>query len=149
MSYEAIRIWCGKFGLEFAKRLRRNHQGHGDTFYLDDVFVKIQGKQHYLWRAVDRDSEVVDVFLQSRRDGNAAKRCFKRLIGVHGSELRRIVTDKLRMRRFNSVNQAQSFLSAHAAIYILFNLGRHLISANHYQFFRQRVFTSWKKAAVL
>ena len=57
----------------------RNHQGYGDTFHIE-VFVKIQGKQHYLWRAVDQDGEVVDVFLQSRRDGNAAKRFFKRLI---------------------------------------------------------------------
>ena len=64
--------------------------------YIDEVFVKIQGEQHYLWRAVDQDGEVVDVLLQSRREGNAAKRFFKRLISVHGSEPRRIVTDKLR-----------------------------------------------------
>jgi len=187
VSYEAIRLWCVKFGPEITKRLRRNHQGYGDTLYIDEVFVKIQGKQYYLWRAVDQDGEVVDVFLQSRRDGNAAKRFFKRLIRVHGSELRRIVTDKLRsygvahrelmsdvvhdtaqyannraelshqptrvrergMRRFKSACQAQSFLSTHAATYNLFNLGRHLVSANHYQFFRQRAFTSWKKAAAL
>lgn len=46
----------------------------------DEVFVKIKSKQDNLWRAVDQDGEVVDVFLQSRRDGNAAKRYFKRLI---------------------------------------------------------------------
>ena len=44
----------------------------GDTFFIDEVFVKTQGKQHYLWRAVDQDGEVVDVFLQARRDGKAA-----------------------------------------------------------------------------
>ena len=66
VSYEAIRLWCAKFGPEFTKRLRRNHQGYGDTFYIDEVFVKIQGKQHYPWRAVDQDGEVVDVFLQLR-----------------------------------------------------------------------------------
>ena len=48
-----------------------------DTFYIDEVFVKIQGKQHYLWRAVNQDGEVDDVFLQQRRDGKAAKRFFK------------------------------------------------------------------------
>jgi putative transposase len=58
--------------------------------------VKINGKQHYLWRAVDQDGEVVDVFLQSRRDGRAAKRFFKRLLRSHGGEPRKIVTDKLR-----------------------------------------------------
>ena len=64
VSYEAIRLWCNKFGPRFARRLRRKHQGYGDTFFIDEVFVKIQGKQHYLWRAVDQDGEVVDVFLQ-------------------------------------------------------------------------------------
>jgi len=96
VRYDAIRLWCAEFGPEFAKRLRRKHQGYGDTFYIDEVFVKIQGKQHYLWRAVDQDGEVVDVFLQARRDGNAAKQFFKRLIRVHGNTPRKIVTDKLR-----------------------------------------------------
>ena len=61
-----------------------------------EVFVKINGKQHYLWRAVDQDGEVIDVFLQSRRDGAAAKRFFKRLLREQGEEPREIVTDKLR-----------------------------------------------------
>jgi putative transposase len=51
------------------------------------------------------------------------------------------------MRQFKSAGQAQRFLYTHAAIYNLFNLGRHLISANHYQYFRQRAFTSWEKAS--
>ena len=58
--------------------------------------MKIQGKQHYLWRAADQDGEVVDVFLQKRRDGKAAKRFVKRLLRKHKGEPRRIVTDKLR-----------------------------------------------------
>jgi putative transposase len=49
--------------------LKRKHRGFGDTFYIDEVFVKINGKQHYLWRAVDQDGEVVDVYLQAKRDG--------------------------------------------------------------------------------
>jgi putative transposase len=57
--------------------------------------VKIRGRQCYLWRAVDQDGEVVDVLLQARRDGNAAKRFFSRLLKKHGHEPRRIVTDKL------------------------------------------------------
>jgi len=96
VSYEAIRLWCNKFGSKYAQRLRRRHQGYGDTFFIDEVFVKIQGKQHYLWRAVDQDGEVVDVFLQKRRDGKAAKRFFKRLLRTHKGEPRKIVTDKLR-----------------------------------------------------
>ena len=96
VSYESIRLWCNKFGPKYARRLKKSHQGYGDTFFIDEVFVKIDGKQHYLWRAVDQDGEVVDVFLQCRRDGNAAKRFFKRLLKTHRDEPRKIVTDKLR-----------------------------------------------------
>jgi len=96
VSYESIRLWCNKFGPAYSRRLKRRHHGYGDTFYIDEVFVKIGGKQHYLWRAVDQDGEVVDVFLQKRRNGAAAKRFFKRLLKVHRKEPRKIVTDKLR-----------------------------------------------------
>jgi putative transposase len=96
VSYESIRLWCIKFGPKYTRRLKGKHRGYGDTFFLDEVFVKINGKQHYLWRAVDQDGEVVDVYLQARRDGAAAKRFFKRLLRNHGGEPRKIVTDKLR-----------------------------------------------------
>ena len=187
VSYEAIRLWCNKFGPWYAKRLKRRHQGFGDTCFIDEVFVKIRGKQQYLWRAVDQDGEVVDVLLQTRRDGEAAKRFFKRLLNRHGGEPRKIVTDKLRsygvaqkeliadaihdtsqyannraelshqptrvrergMRRFKSKLQAQRFLSVHAAVYNLFNLGRHLVSAEHYRSLRQNALVSWINATTV
>ena len=96
VSREAIRLWCIKFGSLYARRLKRKHRGYGDTFYIDEVFIKINGKQHYLWRAVDQDGEVFDVYLQAKRDGTAAKRFFKRLLRNNGGESRKIVTDKLR-----------------------------------------------------
>ena len=96
VNYEAIRLWCIKFGSKYSRKLKQNHSGFGDTFYLDEVFVRIGGEQHYLWRAVDQDGEVVDIFLQRRRNGVAAKRFFKRLLKSHQSEPRKIVTDKLR-----------------------------------------------------
>ncbi len=96
VSRQAIRLWCIKFGAIYARRLKRKHRGYGDTFYIDEGFVKINGKQHYLWRAVDQNGEVVDVYLQAKRDGAAAKRFLKRLMGNHGGEPRKIVTDKLR-----------------------------------------------------
>ena len=96
VSYETIRLWCIKFGARYARRLKRKHQGYGDTFYIDEVFVKINSKQHYLWRAIDQDGEVVDVYLQEKRDGATAKRFFRRLLRSHGEEPRKIVTDKLR-----------------------------------------------------
>jgi putative transposase len=76
VSREVIRLWCIKFGAIYARRLKRKNRGYGGTFYIDEVFIKINGKQHYLWRAVDQDGEVVDVYLQARRDGAAAKRFF-------------------------------------------------------------------------
>jgi putative transposase len=96
VSREAIRLWCIKFGAIYTRRLKRKHRGYGDTFFIDEVFVKINGKQHYLWRAVDQDGEVVDVYLQGKRDSAATKRFFKRLLRSHGDEPRKIVTDKLR-----------------------------------------------------
>ena len=58
--------------------------------------IQITGKQHYLWRAVDQDGDVVDVYLQAKRNGTAAKRFFRRLLRSHKGEPRKIVTDKLR-----------------------------------------------------
>lgn len=95
VSREAIRLWCIKFGAIYTRRFKRKHRGYGDTFYIDEVFVKINGKQHYLWRVVDQDGEVVDVYLQAKRDGTTAKRFFRRLLRCHGSKPRKIVTDKL------------------------------------------------------
>ncbi len=73
VSCESIRLWINKFGPEFTRRLRCRYPGFGDTYFLDEVFVKIGGKQHYLWRAVDQDGEIVDVYLQERRNATAAK----------------------------------------------------------------------------
>ena len=184
VSRESIRLWCIKFGAIYTRRLKRKHRGYGDTFFIDEVFVKINGTQHYLWRAVDQDGEVVDVYLQAKRNGAAAKRFFKRLIRSYKGEPRKIVTDKLRsygvahrelipdvihstqqyennraeqsheatrvrervMRRFKSLGQAQRFLGTHAAVANLFNLGRHLVRAQHYRDLRMSAFADWGMA---
>jgi putative transposase len=96
VSYEAIRLWCNKFGPRYADKLKRKHQGYGDAFFIDEDFVRIGGVQHYLWRAVDQDGDIVDVYLQKRRDGAAAKRFFKRILKRHRDDPTKIVTDKLR-----------------------------------------------------
>jgi putative transposase len=54
VSYESIRLWCTKFGRLYARRRKRSHRGFGDSFYLDEVLIKIKGQQHSLWRAVDQ-----------------------------------------------------------------------------------------------
>jgi putative transposase len=61
ISRKAIRLWRIKFGAIYTRRLKRKYLGYGGTFFIDEVFVKINGTQHYLWRAVDRDGEAVDV----------------------------------------------------------------------------------------
>ncbi len=96
VSYETVRRWCKKFGEDFAKRLRRRRPQPGDKWYLDEVFIRIGGVQHYLWRAVDQDGVVLDILVQPRRDGNAAKRFFRRLLKGLQYVPRVIVTDKLR-----------------------------------------------------
>jgi len=95
VSYEAIRLWCIKFGPAYARKLKQKHGGFDDTFYLDEVFIKINGKQHYLWRAIDQDEEIVDVFVQSRRNSGAARQFLKRLLRSNSGPPRTIVTDKL------------------------------------------------------
>jgi putative transposase len=95
VTHESIRLWCNKFGPQYAHRLRRRHRGYGDTVFIDEVFVRIGGRQRYLWRAVDQDGEVVDVLLQTRRDAAAAGRLFRHVLAHHGGEPRTIVTDKL------------------------------------------------------
>src|ERR1700749_3575364 len=96
VSHETVRRWCKKFAASFADRLRWRRPRPGDKWYMDEVFIRIQGVQHYLWRAVDQDGVVLDILVQARRDGQAAERFFKRLLtGLH-YEPRVIVTDKLR-----------------------------------------------------
>ena len=56
VSRESIRLWSIKFGAIYTRRLKRKHGDYGDTFFIDEVFVKINGKQRYLWRAVDQES---------------------------------------------------------------------------------------------
>ena len=68
----------------------------GDTWYLDELFVTMQGRRHYLWRAVDQDGDVIDNLVQSRRDRRAAARFFRTLLKGQGRAPRRLVTDKLR-----------------------------------------------------
>jgi putative transposase len=96
VSYETVRRWCQKFAASFADRLRRSRSRPGDKWHMDEVFIRIHGVQHYLWRAVDQDGVVLDILVQSRRDAQAAKRFFKRLLTSLQYEPRVIVTDKLR-----------------------------------------------------
>ncbi|MEV0694755.1 IS6 family transposase [Streptomyces sp. NPDC050388] len=95
VSYETIHQWTRRFGLAYANALRRCRPKPGDTWHLDEVFVKIQGRQRYLWRAVDADGKVLDILVQSKRD-TAAARCFFRKLMKKTRSVPRVVTDQLR-----------------------------------------------------
>ncbi len=96
VSHEAVRQWTRKFGAQYARALVRRRGRLGDVWYLDELFVKIRGQRHYLWRAVDEDGDVIDILVQSRRDRHGAKRFFRKLLKGQGAKPRRLVTDKLR-----------------------------------------------------
>jgi len=61
VSHETIRAWCQKFGHTYANGLRRRRPRPGGKWHLDEVFIKIPGKIHYLWWAVDQDGAVLDI----------------------------------------------------------------------------------------
>ena len=74
MTYETVRVWVARFGPLIARRLRRRRGRPSSVWHLDEMFVKIGGRQMYFWRAVDSEGEVLDMLVQSRRDKRAALR---------------------------------------------------------------------------
>ena len=95
VTYETIRHWCRTFGPDYARRLRHRPGRLGDTWYLDELFVNVQGRRQYLWRAVDQDGDVIDILVQSRRNRRAATCFFRKLLKAQGRVPRRVITDKL------------------------------------------------------
>ncbi len=95
VTYETIRQWCRRFGQTYANQLRRRRPHPGDKWHLDEVFLKIGGQRHYLWRAVDQDGNVLDILVQSRRNKAAATKFFRKLLKGCTYVPRVIITDKL------------------------------------------------------
>jgi putative transposase len=97
LTYEAVRYWCRKFGQHYANPLRHRRPRPGDKWHLDEVFLTINGARHYLWRAVDvdQDGQVLDILVQGRRDREAAKQFFRKLLKGLTYVPRVIITDKL------------------------------------------------------
>ena len=95
VSHETVRQWGLKFGQAFANRIRRRLPRAGDKWHLDEAAVKIAGRKHWLWRAVDQDGIVLDILVQSRRDKGAAKRLLRKLLKRRCRAPRVMITDKL------------------------------------------------------
>ena len=96
VTYETIRQWCLTFGADYARTLRHRRGQQGNTWHLDELFVTLNGRLQYLWRAVDEDGDVLDILVQSRRNCCAAVRFFRKLLKRQGYVPRRLITDKLR-----------------------------------------------------
>jgi putative transposase len=114
ISHETVRQWCAKFGQIYANALRRRRPRPGDKWHLDEVFITINGKTHYLWRAVDQHGTVLDILVTSRRDTKAVIRFFRKLLTGLQYVPRVLITDKLgsyqaaRRRVLRSVEHRQS-----------------------------------------
>ncbi len=102
VSYETIRYWWNRFGPLFAAEIRNRRIRHGSyslwRWHLDEVFVRINGETHYLWRAVDHEGEVLEVYATKRRDREAALEFLKRTMKRYGRPAT-IVTDRLQSYR--------------------------------------------------
>jgi len=85
VSYEAIRLWCRKFGSACAAGLRRRRRPAAGKWHVDEVQLKIKGKKHWLWRAVDSDGLVLDILVQERRNQEAAERFLRRVLDGGGT----------------------------------------------------------------
>ena len=180
VSREAIRLWINRVGRHFAACIRRDRPAPRDKWHMDEVVIIIQGKNHWLWRAIDADGNPLDILVQPRRNAKAAMRFLRRLIARFGPP-RVVITDKLRsylkpihalapdadhrahkglnnaievshrpsrkrekmFGRFKSPRQAQSFLSAHDQINLIFRPRRHKLSAASYRHARSDAFSFW------
>ena len=111
ICHETVRLWWNRFGPMFAGEIRKRRIHHRSyslwRWHLDEVFVRINGETHYLWRAVDHEGEVLEVFATKRRDRKAALNFLKRAMKRYGRP-RAIVTDRLRSYRaaMNAIGNA-------------------------------------------
>ena len=96
VSYETIRDWGLRFGRMSATEIKSPRPQPADTCYMDEVFIRIGGKLHYLWRAVDQHGVVLDILVQDRRNATAAKRFFKRLLAGLKFKPSRIIMNGLK-----------------------------------------------------
>ena len=100
ISHETVRFWWNRFGPMFAAEIRRKRIDRMRAFsnlrwHVDELFVKINGETHYLWRAIDHEGEVLESFVTKKRDKKAALKFLKKAMRKHGRS-DALVTDKLR-----------------------------------------------------
>jgi putative transposase len=158
VSYEAIRLWCRKFGPLLASELRRRRPRRGDKWFLDEVALTMNKRRYWLWRAVDEEGTVLDILVQSRRDQFAAERFlqrvleaedYKRLNNRAENSHRPVRKRERAMQRFKSPEQAQRFLETFSTVCNHFRPRRHRISAGRYRQVMRERFQQWHEIASL
>lgn len=134
VSYETTRLWRNRFGPEIAKELGNLQTAKGCIsrwrFHIDEVYVRIDGIQHYLWRAADHEGEVIDCVVTKKRDRKAAFKLLRKLLkrGMSPSE---IMTDKL--KSYGAALRDLDYSGDHVS-----DKGRNNRTENSHQPFRRR-----------
>jgi putative transposase len=136
ISHETVRFWWNRFGPMFAAEIRKRRVAHMRAYpqwrwHLDEVFVKVNGKLCYLWRAVDHEGEVLEAVVTARRDKAAALKLLTRIM----------------MQRFRSLKTLQKFSSVHAQVHNQFNQERHLVTRQVYKQRRSAALAEWRALA--
>ena len=150
VSYETVRRWRIRFGPVYANRLRKRSGPGGDQWFVDEVFIRIGGQQHYLFRAVDQDGQILDILIQKGRNKEAAARFFRRLLKQQCQAPRRLVTDKLssyapahREVMPNTVHDMSQYANNRAEL--SHEPTRHRLRAKNYRLFRTEAFDVYQQ----
>ena len=148
--YETVRRWVLKFGLQFARNLRARRPRPSGQWHLDEMVVSIGGNRHWLRRAVDREGEVLDLLVQSRRDMCFSARHEQGLRQNNSAENSHqpVRRRERKIQGFKSPGSAQRFLSIHAAVHNTFNLQCHFVSRRTLRLFRAEAAQAWQNATV-
>ena len=133
ISYETVRAWWNLFGPMFANEIKKKRSASMQRlpqwrWHLDEVFVRINGETYYLWRAVDHEGEVLEVFVTKKRDRKAALRFLKKAM-------------------FRSAKSLQKFAAVHASVQNHYNQQRHLYSRKNFKLNRSAALTEWRQLA--
>ncbi len=173
VCHESVRLWVDRFGPIFAGKIRTKRASYMRQhtqwqWHLDEVFVKINGVQHYLWRAVDHEGEVLESYVTKTRDKQAALTFLKKAMKRYGAP-RTVITDRLRsygaamkeignqdrqevgrhreraMSRFRRMSNLQKFVSTHASFHNHFNLDRHINHRSTFKSMRNAALSEWRQ----
>ena len=135
ITHETVRFWWNRFGPLFAKSIRKRRVQSTNysnwIWHLDEVFVRINGELHYLWRAVDHEGEVLEAFVTKRRDRKAALKFLRKAMKRYGAPAQ-IVTDKL---------------PSYKAVHNHFNLERHSYRREEFKEYRFAALAEWRQLA--